>query len=517
MKTSHAASTLLGIAFTAFAPVNLPSADGAPLSPAYAEAAPICAPDDLRTVSIPNTVIESVAIDPEGGACLVTAIVTHPPAGDRVKIWIALPMRNWNGRFHGNGGGGLAGGYFGSLWAPLAQGFATGATDTGHEGDRGAFMLNANGRHNWQEIRDFAYQGIHDMTVVGKALTQAFYGKPPRYSYFVGGSTGGRQGLMEAQRFPEDYDGIIAYNPAINFHRLVAGGVWPQLVMLEAKHLVPRAKLDAVTAAVVKACDAEDGVVDGVIDDPIHCRWDPKAFVGTQVGDDVFTEADADVVRKIWEGPRGPDGRVLWFGLPRGANLFVLAGTGGVPLAGRPTAYSWDVLRYALVQNANWDWTTLTRAELELLYNQSVEMLGPVWGTDDPDLTRFRDRGGKLLLLHGLSDERIPPQGTIDYFERVQHAAGGPARTAEFARLFLIPGGEHSFRGAGPSSTGELPALIEWVESGRPPARLLAETRDGTGKVLRSRPLFPYPLFAKYGGQGRTDDAANFVSASPQP
>jgi len=517
MKTSRVAYGLLGIALTVFATPDLPSADGMPLLPAYAETGPICAPDDLTTVSVPNTVIESVAIDPEGGSCLVTAIVTHPPAGDRVKVWIALPMRNWNGRFHGNGGGGFTGGTVGSLLGPVAQGFATGATDAGHEGDSGAFMLNADGRLNWQEIRDFAYQGIHDMTVVGKALTQAFYGKPPRYSYFVGGSTGGRQGLMEAQRFPGDYDGILAYNPAINFHRLVAGGVWPQLVMLEAKHLVPRTKLEAVTAAVVKACDGDDGVMDGVIDDPIHCRWDPKAFVGMPVGDDVFSDTDAEVVRKIWEGPRGAGGRVLWFGLPRGADLFVLAGTGGVPLAGQASSNSWKILRYALVQNANWDWTTLNRAEFELLYNQSVEMLGPVWGTDDPDLTRFRDRGGKLLLVHGLSDERIPPQGSIDYFERVQRAADGPARTTEFARLFLVPGFGHSYRGAGPSPTGGLPALIEWVESGRAPERLLAETRDGTGKVLRSRPLFPYPLFAKYSGQGSTDDAANFVAVPPQP
>lgn len=482
--------------------------------PIYADAAPVCAPEDLRKVSIPNTTIESVAIDPRDGSCRVTAIVTHPPANDRVKIWIALPTKNWNGRFQGNGGGGFTGGTEGSLNGPVAQGFATGATDTGHEGGSGAFALNANGRLNWQEIRDFAYLGIHDMTIVGKALTQAFYGKPPRYSYFVGTSTGGRQALMEAQRYPEDYDGIVSRCPAIHMQHIVSGALWPHLLMLEAKRLVPKAKLDAVTAAALAACDGDDGVVDGVIDDPLHCTWDPKAFVGTKVGDDVFTETDAEIVRKIWEGPRRHDGQLIWPGVPRGADLFALATTSGTPLEGKPFGPGLDILRYILAQNPNWDWKTLTRAELELLHNESVEMLGAVWGTDDPDLTRFRDRGGKVLMLHGLTDQLIPPQGTIAYFERVQRMMGGAARTAEFARLFLVPGVDHGFRGAGPTHPAPLPIVMSWVETGKAPDRLLAESRDQAGKVTRSRPLFPYPQFAKYSGKGSTDDVANFRAAT---
>ena len=253
-------------------------------APLYPGIVPVCAPDDLRKVDLPNTTIESVALNEAEGAVRITAVVTHPPATDRVTVWIALPLKNWNGRFMGLGGGGFNGGSANSLRGPVAQGFAAAATDTGHEGGSGAFALNANGRLNWPQIRDNAYLGIHAMTVVGKALATAFYGKPPRYAYFIGSSTGGRQGLMEAQRYPDDYDGIYSGCPAINWASMVPGTFWPQVVMNEAKNFVSKAKLDAATAAAIAACDAADGVTDGVIADPMRCTWDPQALVGTRVG-----------------------------------------------------------------------------------------------------------------------------------------------------------------------------------------------------------------------------------------
>src|SRR5437773_3068047 len=181
-----------------------------PPKPMFPDAAPVCPCERLARISLLNTAIDSAAIDPSDGSCRVTATFTHPPSGDRVRIFIGLPATNWNGRFRGNGGGGFSGGNAGSLRGPVAQGYAAGATDTGHEGGSGSFALDANGRLNWQAIQDNAYLGIHEMTAVGKALTQAFYGKAPRYSYFVGGSTGGRQGLMEAQRYPNDEDGTVS-------------------------------------------------------------------------------------------------------------------------------------------------------------------------------------------------------------------------------------------------------------------------------------------------------------------
>jgi hypothetical protein len=285
--------------------------------------------------------------------------------------------------------------------------------------------------------------------------------------------------------------------------------------MVAAKNFVPKAKLDAATAAAVKACDAIDGVTDGVIDDPLRCAYDPKALVGTKVGDDIFTESDADVIRKIWEGPRGQEGRFLWYGLERGADLSALAGTSGTPLKGRPFSIPLEWFQYFLLQDPKWDWTTLTPAGFETLWTQSVEQYKDVIGTDDPDLTRFRDRGGKVIIYHGLADQLIPAAGTIEYYKRVQQQMGGTKKTEKFARLFLAPGVDHGFRGGGPTPTGLNDAIVRWVEEGKAPDKLMAEKRDSSGKVIQTRPLFPFPQVAKYKGTGSTDDAASFVSQTP--
>jgi pimeloyl-ACP methyl ester carboxylesterase len=476
---------------------------------------PACSCESLTNVSLPNTMIESAVVDVSNRMCRVTATVTHPPAGDRVKVWIGLPLTNWNGRFQGTGGGGFLGGHPNSLRGPVASGFSAGATDTGHEGGSGKFALDTDGRQNWQGIIDNAYLGIHEMTVLGKALTKTFYGKAPRYCYFVGGSTGGRQGLMEAQRFPDDYDGIISACPAINWHRFVAASLWPEVVMHSMSNFVSKAKLDAATAAAIAACDTDDGVNDGVIDDPFHCAYDPKALVGTQIGNDTFTAADAEVVRKTWQGPRGRDGSFIWYGLERGSDMSAYAGTGGSPLQGKPFSISLEYWLYYLAQDVKWDWSTLTYAGFEQLWTKSVEQYGPVLGTDNPDLTRFRDRGGKLIISHGLADQLIPAAGTIEYYKRVQQLMG-EKKTAEFARLFLAPGVDHGFRGPGATPTGVNEAILRWVEQGKAPDKLIAEKRDEHGKVIRTRPLFPFPQVAKFKGSGSTDDAASFVGKTPR-
>lgn len=490
-------------------------ADDGFLQPVYPDVTPVCACEDLKNVKLPNTTVESVDVDAELNMCRVTAIVTHPPAGDRVTVWIALPLTNWNGRFQGTGGGGFLGGHPNSLRGPVRQGFSAGATDTGHEGGSGSFALDGNGRQDWQAIVNNAYLGIHDMTVVGKALTEAYYGKAPGYSYFVGGSTGGRQGLMEAQRYPEDYDGILSACPAINFHKLVPASLWPQVVMNTMANFVSKAKLDAATSAAVRDGDARDGASDGVIDDPFRCDFDPARLVGTMAGNEIFTEADAEVVRRVWEGPRRRDGSFLWHGLERGADLSVKAATGGSPLEGRPFGIALDYWKYYLAQDGDWDWTTLDLAGFEQYWTKSVEQFGAVLGTDNPDLTRFRDRGGKVILYHGMTDQLIPAAGTIDYYNRVQAEMGGTERTAAFARLFLVPGVDHGFNGDGARPTGQLEALVRWVEQGRAPDKLLAEKRDQDGNVLRTRPLFPYPAVARYKGTGSTDDAENFERVVP--
>jgi feruloyl esterase len=485
--------------------------------PLFPDTAPVCSCADLMKLSLPNTTIESAVVDPSDSSCRVTATVTHPPAGDRVKVFIGLPMKGWNGRFRGTGGGGFLGGHPNNLRGPVSLGYAAGATDTGHEGGSASFALDANGRLNWPLIQDNAYLGIHEMTVLGKSLAQAFYGRAPGRCYFVGGSTGGRQGLMEAQRYPNDYDGIVSACPAINWHRFLPSDLWPQVVMRAAGNFVPKAKLDAATAAAVAACDGLDGVIDGVIDDPARCTYDPKALVGTKVGESTFTDNDADVVRKIWEGPRAQDGSFIWCGMAPGTDLFETAGTTGSPLTGKPFGIALDYVRHYLVQDPKWDCTNLTPAGFEQLWRQSVEQYGAVIGTDNPDLSAFRDRGGKIIIYHGLADQQIPAGGTIDYYKRVQQQMGGAETTAQFARLFLVPGVDHGFRGAGPAPTGQIDAIVRWVEEGQPPDSLLAELRDKDGRVVRTRPLFPYPQVARYKGSGSTDDAANFVSSPSAP
>ena len=494
----------------------VPALMQAPPKPIIANAKPVRSCESLATVALPNTTIESAMVDAANpGVCRVVAITTHPPTGDKVRIWVAIPTTNWNGRFLGNGGGGFVGGNLAAVNQPVGLGFAAGATDTGHEGGNASFALDANGRLNWQTIRDFAHVGIHEMTVTGKALTQALYGVPPRYSYFNGCSTGGRQGLMEAQRYPDDYNGIAAAAPAINWTNLIMQSLWGSMLMNTGSNPIPSCKLAAATAAAVADCDGIDGVKDGVIEDPNRCTYDPKALVGTSAGDcGVFTEADAGIIRKLWQGPTREDGSRLWYGQSRGADLNALAASRGTPLKPQGFPFSVDWLRYFLTQNPQFDWTTITPAAYQRFWDQSAEQYGIVIGTANPDLSAFRDRGGKTIIWHGWADQLITADGTIDYYKRVQQQTGGPKKAAEFARFFLAPGVTHCAGGPGPQPTGVLDALLAWVENGKAPETLTATRRDQSGGVTRSRPLCQYPLVAKYKGAGSTDDAANFVCSA---
>ena len=485
-------------------------------APAIANAKAVRSCESLAGVALPNTTIETAAVDPNNpGVCRVTAVTTHPPLGDKVRIWVAIPTSGWNGRFMGNGGGGFAGGNAFGVNQPVALGFAAGATDAGHEGASGSFALDSSGRLDWQSIRNFAHVGIHEMTVTGKALTEAMYGVAPRFSYFNGCSTGGRQGLMEAQRYPQDYNGILSGAPAINWNRFLIQPLWGPVVMNASNNPVAACKLAAATAAAIAACDNIDGVKDGVIDDPKRCSYDPKALVGTSAGEcGAFTDADANVIRRLWEGPRRQDGGFLWYGLPRGSDLNALWTSRGAPLRPQPFGISMDWFRFFLTQDPKFDGNTVTPASYERFWDQSVEQYGIVIGTDDPDLAAFRDRGGKAIVWHGWADQLISAEGTVDYYTRVQQQMGGAKKTSEFLRLFMAPGVGHCAGGVGPAPTGQLEALVAWVEDGKAPETLTASRRDQSGAVTRSRPLCAYPLVAKYKGSGSTDEARNFTCSS---
>ena len=469
-----------------------------PPKPLYADIKPVLSADALREIKIPNTTIESVTPNADG-SLRITAVVNHPPASDRVQVFIGLPL-NWNGRFQGTGGGGWSGGGAGGVNGPLAQGYAAGSTDTGHAGGSGTFGLDKDGKSDTQAAIDNAYQGIHDMTVVGKAVTNAYYGKPPKYSYFVGASTGGRQGLSEAQRFPDDYDGIVSGCPAINWDRFQLGSLWGIAVQMAANDRIPTAKFSAATTAFIAACDEVDGVKDGIVEDPERCTFDLKSLVGQDMGGSPFTETDAEVIRKIWEGPRARDGSFLWYGESKGADLGALAGA-------RPLSISVDWIRYFVLKDPKWDISQLTLDEFERLYELSRQEWGSIFGTDNPDLTKFRDHGGKIVIMHGQADQLIMTQGTVDYYKRVMDKMGGREKTMQFARLFLIPAAGH---GNGGTGSGPLEAVLKWVEEGTAPEKLINRIQN------RTRPLFPYPELTKYTGSGSTDDAANFVSVLPR-
>ena len=491
---------------------------GAP-KPAIPGARPAKSCESLAGVQLRDTTIDTVSVDQRntGAVCRVTATVTHPPAGDQIKVFVALPMEDWNGRFQATGGGGYAGGSANNITRPAELGYVAAATDTGHAGGSGSFALDVNGRLNWQLIRDNASLGVHQMTVVAKALTRELYGTPPRYSYFNGCSSGGRQGLMEAQRFPDDYDGILAIAPAINWAHFLPADMWPQVVMLDAKNFVPACKVDMATVAAVKACDTLDGVADEVLEDPRRCTFDPNVLIGAgSDGCGEFTSADATVIRKMWDGPRRADGTRLWYGLARGAPLTRLAGTTGSPPNGQPFRIALEWFRYFLLQDPLWDFATLTPQRFEQLFDQSVEQYDAVIGTANPDLSLFRKANGKLLIWHGWADELIPAEGSIDYYDRVVERMGGREETEKFVRLFMAPGVGHCTGGPGPAPSDELSALLRWVEDGTAPDSLPGIRRDEDGAVLRSRPICPYPQVARYLGRGSPNDAASFECQVPE-
>jgi tannase/feruloyl esterase len=499
------------------------TADAArPASIGASVAAP-CA--SLTTLSLPNTTINS-AVDTPAGApgasvprtCRVHATVNTPGVTDEIGIDVWMPVEGWNGRFQGVGGGGYSTGSPNSLAGPVTAGYSAASTDGGHTGASsftGSFALDSAGRLNWPLIQDFAYRALHDLAVVGKAVTAAFYGRKARFSYWNGCSTGGRQGLSEAQRYPADYDGILAAAPAINWQKFIPAELWPQLVMLQAGNFLPQCKFAAFQAAAIQACDtAGDRVADGVIGDPFACRFDPSSLVGTSTPCGTITAQDANVVSRIVNGPRTTTGDFLWYGLTWGSSFGGLANTtatGGAPFPIALAHLGTWVQQTPPVPAGTWDWTTTTHERYEQLFQQSVEMYSDVIGTDNPDLSGFKKAGGKLIVWHGLVDQLIFPQGTTDYYERVTDELGGSSKTEKFARLFLAPGVAHCAGGPGPQPDNPLNALIEWVERGKAPDTLNAVVRNAAGVVTQSRPLCLYPRVAAYKGRGDPMSAANFV------
>jgi hypothetical protein len=445
--------------------------------------------------------------------CLVKLLVR--PA---INIWVALPA-DWNGRLQSEGGGGYAGSV-NVANNSVNGGYIGVQTDTGHVGGSGTFgMLTPvpNGAPNVQLQIDFAYRSEHLMAHLGKQLALAYYGQFPVRSYWNGCSTGGRQGLRMAQDFPGDYDGILAGAPAIHWDRFQAYQIWPQVAMrLDAGGPIAGAKLALATSRAVAACDALDGVVDGLLTDPRACTYNPvndstiTTASCTAADNTCLRPGEASAIQKIWAGPGFDEDRrkLLWFALQRGAALGGLAGT-------NPFAIAVAQPRYWVYFDPNWDWTTLDYGNYQAFVRKTVEMVRPLMGSDNPNLAPYRDRGNKILSWHGWADQLIMPEGTTAYYDAVTRTLGGGyAATQSFFRLFMAPSVGHCGGGAGPQPQGLFQALVDWVEAGTVPATILS-TNTTAGVVTRSRPLCPYPAKAVYSGSGSTDQAASFVCQAP--
>jgi Tannase and feruloyl esterase len=533
MRGAVAAATILAVSVAVGTAVATPSRDGALASSARSAAAPC---DSLTSLSLPNTIINSAVDTPAGTVpppfpgppatpvpetCRVHATVTTPGATDQIGIDVWMPVSGWNGRFQGVGGGVYSTGSPTSLAGPVNAGYSAAVTDGGHPSSQaltGAFALDGNGRLNWPLIQDFSYRALHDLAVVGKAVTAAFFGTRAKFSYWNGCSTGGRQGLSEAQRYPADYDGILAAAPAINWQKFIPAEFWPDLVMLRSGDVLPQCKFNAFQSAAIAACDkVGDDIVDGVIGDPLACKFDPSSLVGTSTACGTITAQDAAVVAKIVDGPSTTSAKFLWYGLTWGASFSGLANTtttaGGTAVVPFPVALAhlgtW-VQQNPPVPTGTWDWMATTYDQYDLLFQQSVEMYSDVIGTDNPDLSGFKMAGGKVVIWHGQADQLIFPQGTIDYFQRVADVMGGEKKTEDFARLFLAPGVAHCAGGPGPQPDNPLNALIEWVEHGTAPSTLNGVIRNQE-TVTATRPICLFPEVATYKGKGDPTDASNFV------
>ncbi|GAA4528965.1 tannase/feruloyl esterase family alpha/beta hydrolase [Amycolatopsis samaneae] len=490
---------------------------------------PVTAPDGARvesvraarheggTVTFPDTPLgKGATITDVPAYCEVTVTLAHPGARDHVKVAVALPETGWTGRLQAVGGSAYAAGDFG---APLVQavkdGYAGVTTDAGVSSnplDTG-WALTGDGRVDKALLTNFATRSVHEAAVLGKDVTRRFYHRPVTYSYWNGCSTGGRQGYAEAQDHPADFDGVLANAPAVDWTRFAVATLWPKVVMNNDHHFVANCVLDAFAKAAVKACDANDGVTNGVIDRPDECGYDPRTLVGSRIpceGKEItVTAADAEVMRKIWAGPTDEHSRKLWAGLPKGADPAWLAGTraepdGTLSAPGFPVAEKW--VQSFLAKRPDFDTATITYPRFTDLFRQSVREYDRVIGTADPDLSAFRRAGGKLLTYVGTADQLIPPGGTLGYRDRVERRMGG---VDDFYRLFLAPGVEHCGGGAGPQPRDALGALVKWVEHGHAPATLAAVTADGSA----SRDLCPYPRVSRYLGHGDPAAASSYRCA----
>jgi len=475
--------------------------------------------------------------------CRVAGVL-KPTADSQIKFELWLPATSWNGKFQDLGNGGFAGLItYRSMIEPLKRGYATASTDDGHVG---AIDVSWALGHP-EKVIDFGYRAVHETAQASKTIIHSFYGKEAARSYFTGCSDGGREALMEAQRFPDDFAGIVVGAPANFWTRQFAGFVWnEQATLNDPASYIPPSKLPALQAAALAACSDLAGAKEGILEDPRRCHFDPAVIQCKGAdGPECLTAPQVEAAKKIYAGPRNPTtGEQLYPGYEPGAE----AAPGNWPLwitgsgPGKAIQFFFGNAFFGdmVFQNPKWDFHTL---DFDRDVKLADEKLGPILNSTNPDLRRFRARGGKMIQYHGWADAAVAPTDSIDYYQNVMSFMSGQPlgrrdenslqRSQAFYRLFMVPGMGHCFGGPGPDNFGNRPevpppamdaehdvvtALDRWVESNVPPGKIIA-TQSPDGSPAKATPpthlLCPYPEIAEWTGQGNKESAENFVCKTP--
>jgi feruloyl esterase len=433
--------------------------------------------------------------------CRVTATLT-PSSDSDIKIEVWLPATGWNGKFQALGNGGWTGSIpYPTMAVAVAAGYAAAGTDTGHVGNTASFALG-----HPEKVIDFGYRAVHEMTVQAKKVIDAFYGAAPALSIWNGCSQGGRQGITEAVRYPLDYDAVIAGAPAVNAMHLHAGRMaLNRSLNATPAGVIPAARYPLIHQAVLAACDARDGVADGVLENPASCRFDPKVLQCKEGQDQssCLTAAQVVTAQKMYAPVKHPrTGRDVLPGLAPGAER-----GWGVLGSVAPVSFAVEAYKYVVAQDAAWDASRFdARTDIDRALAADKD---DALGSTNPDMKAFFARGGKLLLYHGWSDPQVTPLNTIDYFNKVVALHGRDA-VGSAVQLYMVPGMNHCQGGPGTDVFDKVAAIEQWVLTGRAPARIPASHSTG-GVVDRTRPLCPFGQVARWNGTGSSNDAANFA------
>jgi feruloyl esterase len=435
--------------------------------------------------------------------CRVTATLT-PSSDSDVTIEVWMPVQGWNGKFQAVGNGAFTGSIaYPAMSNALARGYATASTDTGHLGNTAEFGLG-----HPEKVIDFGWRAVHEMTATAKQLVANHYGTGPRFSYWNGCSAGGRQGMKEAQRFPADYDGIIAGAPGLDWTGRAAQAVYAAgALQRDEASRIPASKREVIHQAVLATCDARDGVEDGIVDSPERCAFDPGALLCRgQDGPACLTASQVETARMLYASQTSARAGRTTGGLLPGSEL----GWTDLGWTASARATGLDQFRYLVFQDPAWE---ASRFSFDADLARADEIDAGLLNALDSDLSTFFGRGGKLIQYHGWSDPQISPLNSTDYFRRVLDTLGGAESVDQSYRLFMAPGMGHCGSGEGPNQFDMVAALEEWVEHGAAPDRIVA-SRVEQGRVIRTRPLCPYPTVARYKGSGSPDEAINFVCAT---